>query len=264
MMRGVQVELPAAAKLKLQELQLQRDACQDILAGVASRSRNADPSLVQRLTAEREKFQHRFSELSRLLSACNQWLAELKGDALEPSPTVSISVKNGETLNEALNNIREEVRSLQQQLVAVRSAPLPKEDQKKACVAYVAQLMRTARPTIGFVRDTIKVNWHDDVITSRTDALALLAWIAPEQVLAALEREIDQLPASSSTMSRSKRIERIAELEAAIDRFERAEAALVERARSDGLDVLHRPTISPAAFLNVITVAKEVPKPQAA
>jgi len=47
---------------------------------------------------------------------------------------------------------------------------------------------------------------------------------------------------------------RFAELEAALDKFERAEESLIMRAHEDGLDVLRRPDAAPAAVLGVVVV----------
>jgi hypothetical protein len=64
-------------------------------------------------------------------------------------------------------------------------------------------VLRTARPTVGVVRDQLKVSWRRDVF-SPDDVLALLAWAAPEAVLAAIEREI-VLPERSGAMSANER-----------------------------------------------------------
>jgi hypothetical protein len=266
MMRGPSVEVPAAARARLQELQLERDSAMD-----AHRSANlrlyalepsADEHLRTRLSAERDRQAQRQNVLSRLLSHSNQFLMELKGVTLELAPAVKLELKNSETLDSALNTARAEVKSLHQKLQALRTAPLLLDDRKNLAMEYVATLIYQARPTVSFVRDQIRVAWRDDIITSKTDVLALLAWLAPEQILAALEREIEQQPTPGGALSANDRKQKIAELEAALDRFERAETAIVEKANGGGLSVLPRPDISPAAFLGVV-IMKEV-KSQAA
>jgi hypothetical protein len=77
----------------------------------------------------------------------------------------------------------------------------------------------------------------------RHDHAALLAWAAPEQVCAALERAA---------------VKRIAELDAQLLELEQREEALIERAHGDGIDILRRPDAAPAAVLGVVIAQAQV------
>jgi hypothetical protein len=65
------------------------------------------------------------------------------------------------------------------------------------------------------------------------------------------------MPKHATAMSRSERLKQVAELEQALDKLERSEQALIERAATDGIAVAQRLDVSPAAFLAVVVI-KEV------
>jgi septation ring formation regulator EzrA len=66
----------------------------------------------------------------------NQWLVQLRGVALELVPAVNVSL-NGETLNEAITNVRSEIAATKQRLQSVRTASLPASDQKRLAAEFV-------------------------------------------------------------------------------------------------------------------------------
>jgi hypothetical protein len=100
------------------------------------------------------------------------------------------------------------------------------------------------------------VAFRDSVIASTDDALALAAWLDPEAVLAALTRELEQMPRPIDPMSASERLQKVAELEKTLASLELHEEALIQHAAGDGLDVLRRPDASPACVLGVAIAAK--------
>jgi hypothetical protein len=260
-MRGVSVALPDAAKSKLQELSLTREAALDAARSAANRLNNSprdtDKQILNRLTQERDRHNYRHAQLSQLLSRVNQWIMELRGGTLTLAPQINVELRSNETLNTAISNMRSEIAALHQQLAIVRRAPLPVSDQKQAALDYVARLARTARPNISVVKDTLRVTWHDDIIAGKDDALALLAWVAPDQVLATLERAIEQQPTPINSMPANERIARVSELEDQLQELEAREEALISRASNEGIEVLRRPDASPACVLGVVvTTAK--------
>ena len=74
------------------------------------------------------------------------------GVLLEEAPQIAIDVKNGQTLGAAIESARGEIKSLQQKLAAVRSAPLPQADQIRAAEAFVAKMAATAKPSVAVMR----------------------------------------------------------------------------------------------------------------
>jgi hypothetical protein len=259
-MRGVTHALPAAAQAKLSDLQLARDAALDAAHSAQARlnslPRDADQQMRDRLTAERDKHNHRHGQLAQLLNKVNQWVMENRMP-LAPAPAVNVSLEKGETLAAALTAVRSEIQAIHQHLAAVRAAPLPLADQQQLAEAYVARLVATAAPQqINCHGDKLTLRWRDDIITGKDDALALLCWVAPQQVHAALTRSIREQPVRADAMPAYERITRTIELETQLLALEHREEALVLRAAGDGLEVLRRPDAAPAAVLGVTVVAK--------
>jgi hypothetical protein len=265
-MRGVTVELPAAAAAKLTELTLARDAALDSMRGAQGRANSlpadAAHQMRERLTVERDRHAERHRQLSLLVSRLNQWTVELRlpfGSELAPAPGVDIALAPGETVSGAIAAVRGEIAALKQQMAAVRAAPLRRSSQQEAIGAYLSRLSQQARPRIGFdVRGNARVAWTEDLVTSKDDLLGLLAFIlGAEQLSAAFARELEQEPERADALTPEERDKRIAELSASLLALERREEALIDRAANDGLDVLRRPDASPLAVLGVVIVAKE-------
>jgi hypothetical protein len=70
------------------------------------------------------------------------------------------------------------------------------------------------------------------------DVMALLCW--PEQMVAALEKQIDTLPTRADAMPAAERVRRVGELEATLLELERHEESLILKAQGDGIEVLRR------------------------
>jgi hypothetical protein len=263
-MRGdVPLALPACARDRLQELQVARLGAEDAARSAAQRlnnlSRDADEQMRVRLAGERDRQQHRHRELSLLVNRVQQWIVEQRPGgwaALRPTPPVAVELGRGETLSDAVEAARAEIDSLRRQLAATRQAPLPPTEQQRLAEEYVAGLMGGGRPQqINFHRDRLTLRWRDDVVASRDDVLAMLAWVAPERVHAALARDIREQPVRPDAMPAAERLRRVAELETQLLDLERREEALVLRAAGDGLEILRRPDASPVAVLGVAVVA---------
>jgi hypothetical protein len=261
MIRGVSVSLPAAAEAKLGELELTRDGAYDAARAAAGRlnnlPRDADQQMRDRLTSERDRHNHRHAQISQLVHRLNQWLMELRGVALVSTSPVDVALEPNETLSTAIVNVRAEIARLRQHLAAVRTAPLPIEDQEQLAEAYVVRALAAARPTVAVVGDQMRVTFRDSVVAGTDDVLALLCWCCPEQVWKALTRSIREQPVRADAMSAEERTRRVTELEAQLSALEHREEALVLRAAGDGLEVLRRPDASPAAVLGVVVVARQ-------
>jgi hypothetical protein len=257
MMRGVKVELPEAAQARWNQLQIARHDAEDAGRSAANRlnnlPRDADRELVAGWTAKRDSCNARHQQLSRLVNMVNEWPMKLPANAvLQLSPGITIALKDKQTLADAIASARDDIAGLQQQLAITARAPLPLEDQMQLAEAFVEQQARTARPTtIAVVRDQLRVTFRDDIVTSRSDVLALMCWAAPEHVLATLQSEIEAQPTAINPMSAQERTARISQIQAQLGELEQLEEGLIIRAEAEGLDVLRRPEASPAVVLGV-------------
>jgi hypothetical protein len=225
-MRGTPPSLPEAARKKLSEIELHRLAAEDGMRACQSRINSLPGDKVDlqaRLEAERDKQSHRHGVLHQLHSRVQQWLTQLpRGSVLEEAPPPAHK-SNGD-LSAAINSIRKEIAALHQLLASVKAAGLPVAYVKALAQDYVVSLMRQAAPHVAVVGDQLRVTYRGDMVAAG-DTVALLAWIAPDAVLRALERAIDALPERADAMSVEQRKKRIAELEMALDQAERAEQA---------------------------------------
>jgi hypothetical protein len=136
-------------------------------------------------------------------------------------------------------------------LQAVKSALLPKVDQKKLAKAYVGQL---AKPKITITPDG---KFDASFGNPNQDSLCIetvLAWLDPDHFIAALEREIDAMPQPAPTMTAVEKTQRMAELSLHLDQLERCEEALIEAAQEQGIEITRRTDCSPPCVLGVRVV----------
>src|SRR6516165_1560670 len=255
-MRGdLPVTLPEAARAKLSDIEAQRCIAEDLLRGTAQRVASLPREAVElreRLAVEREKHAERHRVLSLLVSRCNQFLFELRGNvALEVAPAVEIKLKASETVVAALAAAREQIAGVQRELVQVRKAPLCRSSQEEAIRAHLSRLVQ--RPKIGFdARGGALLTWTEDMATM-DGVLGLLAFVlGPEQVSAAFSRDLE--PESPAAVTPLEREKRISELSVSLLALERTEEALLLRAAGEGIELARRSDASPVAVLGVVVV----------
>jgi hypothetical protein len=249
------VALPDAAQAKLTELQALCGAAEDALRGIAHRianlPRDAD-AMRERLETARDEQSRRHNALHQLLNRLQQWLRELPSSiAVETAAATQPVELDGKTLADVLAATRSEIGALKAQMVSVKNAPLPMADVKQLAESFVVRLMQQ-RPTVTVGRDQIRLASPEvDMLAPSAvmqSVLATVAWIAPDAVLRAIEREIDALGERTDALSAAERIKRVGEIEAQLLELERREEALIMRAADDGLEVLRRVDADPRAF----------------
>jgi hypothetical protein len=257
-MRGVTVELPPLALSKLQELELARAAAED--AGRAAANRlaalpiNADASLRERWSVERDKQNRKHADLARLGNSVRQWLFQQRQPLALVQP-VDIELKV--PLPAAVESAREEIKAVQQRLAAVRGAPPRRSDKQKAINQYLDRLAQQARPKIVFdVRGNASVRWADDVITGKDDVLSLLAFALGPQLSAAFRHVLDAEPERADALAPAEKAKRTAELEAQLLQAEQFEEMLIERAASEGITIDRRPDVVNVCVVLGVVVAK--------
>lgn len=171
---------------------------------------------------------------------------------------------------------REKITKLKSIRHGVRSAPWPSTDSKRGARQQVEALRKRGTPHLmGFIEEpnheeiewpATRVNLKSAVTTASgfaagniVDALGLLAWLMPDQLLAALAREIDLLSDDEHALDEKTRTKREQELAVAILAAEREEEALIELAWSQGTDIGRRATADPRAVLGL---ADDLPAPR--
>jgi hypothetical protein len=255
--------LPTAATEKLQELQLARDSAQDGMRGAQARANNLPGSagkLHERLIAEREKFAERHRVLALLINRLNQGIVELRlplGTVLESASPVDIKLKANESLAEAVGNVRREIVRIKMEIAGTRAAPIKVGNRREAVTRHLAQLALAARPRLAFDQQhgNPKFHWTEELITSKNDLVGLLMYFfGHEPILAAFDLDKPDAP---DALSLQERDERIATLTNSLLLLERREEAMIEKAESDGVEILRRADASPLAVLSIAIVAQQ-------
>jgi hypothetical protein len=256
-MRGVQVEVPPSATARLTELSLNRDlalessrACQQKINLLPD---DAPSQMLARLRTERDKQAANNNTLHRLLSACNQYLFQLRlppGYYLKPL-SVSVTLAKGQTAAEAIDAVRHEIAGINQQILAVRRAPLKQQSRQTAIHRALASMALAARPKLNFDQHgNASFVWRED-LASMNDMVGILALMFPSELVNAFQ--LGDEPDQPNAISPEERENKLSELSLALLSAERRESALLDKA--DG--VLVRPDMSPAAFLQIEVVAQE-------
>jgi hypothetical protein len=249
--------LPEAARDKLLAIIDQAQSADDAARSAALRlnglSAPGDAKQRERLQTQRERQAKRQEQFAVLASKIKQWLVRLPGDTvLESAPVIAKRHKD-ESMAQAITRVRDEITAAQSHLRAVQTAPLPKDEVKKLADAYVQQL---GRPKVSVDSGVFKATFlnprADFTPCTRDDVMAVLAWLSPDAMMRALEREIDALPDTQPAIPTAERDKRVAELMANLEQLERCEEALIDMAASEGVDVMRRAEASPAAVLGVV------------
>ena len=96
--------------------------------------------------------------------------------------------------------------------------------------------------------------------TETADAVALVAWLHKDALIAALDREIASEADDKAALSHEARQQREAEVRGELLDIERQEAELVFSAQSQGLPCEHRSDINPVALLGLrlVTTSRTV------
>ena len=161
---------------------------------------------------------------------------------LETVPKSEPSLRNGETVLEAITRVRGELSARRASLCSCARRRCPLDDLKQMATEAVSKL---ATPSLQVQGGKLDIGWPKDPV-------AFLAWVNAEQVIARLHEQIDRLPAPANALSAAERNRRTAEINARILDLEHEEEALVEAALEAGHDgVSRREVASPAVVLGV-------------
>jgi hypothetical protein len=238
-------------------LSIERESALDQMKALQSRINMAegDPSIIERLTLERDKASVRQNTLHRLLSSVNQWLVTLRlppNCYLEPVQ-MSVSLQKGQTAAEAIAAVRALIAATNLQITAVRSAPLSRQAQQDAVHRYLASLAMGSRPKITFDQHgNARIAWAEELATMNS-VIGLLALICPAELISSFQ--LDAGPEPENAIAPQEREARLSDLAANLLELERRESALLSVAEG----VLPRPEMSPQSYLQV-RIATEAPQ----
>jgi hypothetical protein len=260
-------QLPASARTKLANIAGAADDARDASASASRRIADIQKALaysetpvkdapnleheMTRLRAVREQQSQRQRAWSSLHANIAQWLAGQRGQ-FEP---VEYKTKPlpGETIHEAVARFRREIEQTKAVLANVERAPLPKADLKKLAERHVQAMAARGRPNVTVERGELSITFTDGKAfgVSPERAIAHLAWLHPDAMLARFTEAIDAMSESPHAMPESERLQRLAEGRASLEQLERSEESLIVLAAAEGVEVMRRPTADPLAVLGI-------------
>lgn len=217
------------------------------------------------LAKRREKLDavsERYGRVGGLVEDIERWLKALPADLTITEHRETIKFKKGERAAD-VEKIRAERDALLQQLSAVRTAPRPSDQVKAAVRAQVEALAKIGKPDVtGALNHGEEVHWPTAPLDLRLigteapgvvggsapNALAVLAWLHKNALLAAIEAEIDANANDEAALTDEQRAAREKQLLAQILENERREEAAIVAA---GGAILRRREADPRAVLGL-------------
>lgn len=237
--------------------------------GVVSEQERLDKKIVElkRRSELSELRGGRARILAALVTAAEDWIRNKPvGTVIAMHPPIDPDLKKGEDLLIGIERYRRRGRELEADLHRIRSSPWPSSGARQKAQTLDDQLAESGRPLVENAID------HNEPIPFPTrtyqvrifnadpsavgfveipDPVALIAWLLPDALSAALNHEIDAAADDHNAMTAEQRRDAEKEVLSDLLAAARCEAALVWRAQSEGATILQRPEIDPRALLGV-------------
>jgi hypothetical protein len=230
--------------------------------------------LIDKLTADLKLLNERsearaaaFRAASQPKAAVESWLRDGRpgNTVLQDFETPEVKLAKGESLMDALDKVRRRGRELKADLHRIASAPYPSSHARAKIRTEVEALAMQGTPVVSnVIEHDGTIIWPTRRVQSEVygaerslafsephDAVALVAWLHKDALIAALYREITAESDDAAALSPIERETRTAETMGDLLDVERQEAALVWRGQAEGLPVEHRSDCDPCAILQV-------------
>ncbi|MFZ0849995.1 MAG: hypothetical protein WAO08_12415 [Hyphomicrobiaceae bacterium] len=252
---------------------------EDDLRVIAAR-RNVD-RLTHEAKAIAERYAQRgqaFQAVARVHADTLAWLVNGRpvGTTLEDYDGAEPKLNGKESLLDAVQRLQRRGRELKSDLARISAAPFPSDHCKQRMREEIEVLAQRGAPSMALMiehdgetgwpqtnlRGTVYNSANPSFAATETvDTLALFAWLHRDQLIAALDREIDAEADDASALTHEAREQQAAEVQADLLDIERQEASLMFRAWADGLSIQPRPDLAPAAWLGVQLVTAAPAQP---
>jgi hypothetical protein len=163
-------------------------------------------------------------------------------DAVDAAP-VPAQLKVGQSYRQAIEEIRADLRRLDDLRRETNNRPPARDDAVEAIERHVAFLAASGRPTVSISGN---VDWPAN---GRGGFLAFTAWLAPQQVVERLVSEVpEEQPDAMTSAEREEELTAIADERL---QLERLEEALISKAEAAGQRTGRRGDADPRAVLAV-------------
>lgn len=224
--------------------------------------RNAD-----RLKAEVDRLTSEWSALARVEAPLREYVeGRLIGVKIAAADTVEAKVGKGESPRDAVARVRAEIAGLRDEVRAVKKAPYPSAEVKARVAATVDALAEMGAPRVQrAVRHAGPPEFPEMHVETRMwmegkpfvgratvpDTTALLAWMFPDAMKAALEREVQRVADDAQAIPAAERPTKLKALAGSILAAERQEEAIIMLADERGDTIHRREDADPRAILGL-------------
>jgi hypothetical protein len=179
---------------------------------------------------------------------------------------VTTLLKKGERIADGVERYRHRLRELAADAHRVRSAPFPSADVKAQLRQQIAQLAEAGRPNVdGAIEHGQQVSFPMITMQSLVrnvdapaigfsetiDALALIAWLHRDALIARIEAEVDEIADDKAALSDAEREKQLVAISIQALGVERMEVALIWHAEAKGEVIDFRANTTPQAVLGV-------------
>ncbi|MBI5320885.1 hypothetical protein [Bradyrhizobium sp.] len=210
---------------------------------------------IARLQDVQVPHQARHRTLADLNARIEHYLATLPPDAeVEEAKKVKVKL-NGQTRQQAVTALREKIVNLHMQRAETELAALPAVEIKAAAKRWIIDRALKAKPALIATHDKfdLKATYMDpQAYAPVLDTLALLAWIAPEQLEAKINEMVDAMPKPKLALTVKEKAERLAAIAAELADCERAECGHIDAAEEEGTIIGHRPNVGVEALVGIV------------
>jgi chorismate mutase len=233
----------------------------------AERQRAKVMEEVARLSASKQSMSERLQARGGLVSRIESYLLKLLRENINVAPHIGqAKLSTAEPARAAVDRVRKQVAEALADLHTVMSAPIKSDAAKEIARTQINQLADRGAPDCDRLlahgaplewpefRESISVRGGTSgaVIavgsTSTPDGLAFLTWLNRDAVIAAVEREIDELADDTQALTDAERTKRSVKLRTDILALERQEEILIIIA---GDFIIRRVDADPRAVLGL-------------
>ena len=211
----------------------------------------------------------KFAPIDSVMIRVERYLRTCIGARFEDVPPVVLKLKKSE-FTTALVDVRAKVSALKADLDKIRAAPWPSALVKAKVRAEIVDFSQRGKPDFF---DAIErggpVRWPErlhqphtvgcdvrrmnELETVGQDVLGLLGWLFKNEMIAAVDAEIDRRCDDKNALAPDVRRTREVELQAAVLEAERVEESTIETLSSDhGIEADRRPDCDPRSVLGIV------------
>jgi hypothetical protein len=225
----------------------------------------------------------RLASLGRLIERLTRYAESLSGHRIVAAPTVNPRLPKNGDLRAEVERVRREIAKFNADLREVEAAPHPSALAKSRARQTVEALAERGRPDVsGMIQHgetnpewpslSLRVGLSASVAMAQAthpvvglghadhaDALALVAWLHRDALIARIETEIDDYADDAKALTDEERAAKVAKIKSTILAAEREEEAIIRLIERDGAEFERRVDADPRA---VLSIGSEAPAPR--